>query len=56
MESLIAGLIALAVAAFFHYVLLTHLVSVPLWIVVLVGAALMVISFAESLREGDGGA
>ncbi len=52
MANLVAGLIALAVAAAFFYVLLAQLVSVPLWIVVLIGCALMVASFVETLRQG----
>lgn len=55
MESMIAGLIALAVAAFFFYILMSQLVSVPLWIVILIGAATMVVSFVESLRQDNGG-
>ncbi len=50
--SLIAGLIALAVAVFFFYILLSSVPSTPLWIVVLIGGALMVASFVESLRQG----
>ena len=52
MESVIAGLLALAVAAAFLWVLLDQLFSVPLWTVVLLGFVLMVVSFAESLRQG----
>ena len=55
MESVIAGLLALAVAAAFFWVLLGQLVSVPLWIVILLGFVLMVASFAESLRQEGGG-
>jgi hypothetical protein len=54
-ENLIAGLLALAVAGGFFYILLSHLPSTPLWIVVLLGAVLMVLSFIETLRQGGGG-
>ena len=54
MASVIAGLVSLAVAGFFFFILLSRLPSVPLWLVVLIGAAAMVASFAESLR-GEGG-
>jgi hypothetical protein len=53
--NLIAGLISLAVAGAFFFFLLRQLASAPLWIVVLIGAVLMVVSFAETLRQGGGG-
>ena len=54
MENLIAGLLSLAVAGGFFYILLSRLPSTPLWVVVLIGAALMIASFAETLRQGGG--
>ena len=53
-ENLIAGLLSLAVAGGFFYILLSRLPSTPLWIVVLIGGVLMVASFVESLRQGGG--
>ena len=55
MENLIAGLLSLAVAGGFFYILLSRLASTPLWVVVLIGAVLMVASFVETLRQGGGG-
>jgi hypothetical protein len=50
MTDLIAGIISLVVAGGFLGVLAYKVPSVPLWIVILVGAAMMVASFIESAR------
>ena len=55
MTDAIAGIISLATALGFLGVLLYKVVSVPLWAVVLLGAAMMVASLLESLR-GNGNA
>jgi hypothetical protein len=52
MADLAGGIISLAVAAVFLAILAYAVPSVPLWIVLLVGFALMVASLVESLR-GD---
>jgi hypothetical protein len=48
---LIAGLIALATALGFLGVLVYKVWSIPLWIVILLGAAMMVASLIESMRS-----
>ena len=49
---LVAGTVALLVAIAFLGVLAYKVPSVPLWIVILLGAAMMVVSFLEA-RRGD---
>jgi hypothetical protein len=51
MADLIAGIVALVIAIGFLGVLVYKVVSVPLWIVILLGAAMMVASFVESMRD-----
>jgi hypothetical protein len=48
---LIAGLIALATALAFLGVLVYKVWSIPLWIVILLGGAMMVASLIESMRS-----
>jgi hypothetical protein len=50
MANLIAGILSLAVALGFLGVLVYKVTSVPLWAVVLLGAAMMVASVVEALR------
>jgi len=50
---LIAGIVSLATALAFLGVLLYKVWSVPLWIVILLGAAMMVASFVESARSEE---
>jgi hypothetical protein len=52
MTEVIAGIVALVIAIGFLGVLVYKVASVPLWIVILLGAAMMVASFLESAR-GD---
>jgi hypothetical protein len=52
MADLIAGIVSLVIALGFLGVLVYKVTSVPLWIVILLGAAAMVASFLESTR-GD---
>jgi hypothetical protein len=52
MADLIAGIIALVIAIGFLGVLVYKVPSVPLWIVILLGAAMMVASFVQAVR-GD---
>lgn len=53
MTDLMAGIISLAVALGFLGVLVYKVTSVPLWAVILLGAAMMVASFVEAARGGD---
>jgi hypothetical protein len=53
MADLIAGIVSLVIAIGFLGVLVYKVTSVPLWIVILVGAAMMVASFVEAARSGD---
>jgi hypothetical protein len=55
MTDVTAGIISLVVALGFLGVLLYKVISVPLWIVVLLGAAMMVSSLVEAWR-GNGNA
>ena len=50
MTDLIAGIVSLATALGFLGVLVYKVASVPLWAVILLGAAMMVASFVESFR------
>ena len=52
MANLISGLIALAIAIGYVGILAVRVDSLPLWIVVAIGVAMMAWSFYESLR-GD---
>jgi hypothetical protein len=52
MADLAGGIISLLVAVVFLAILIYAVPSVPLWIVILVGVAMMVASLVESLR-GD---
>jgi hypothetical protein len=52
MANLTAGIVSLLIAIGFLGVLVYKVTSVPLWIVILVGAAAMAASFLESTR-GD---
>jgi hypothetical protein len=54
MADLAGGIISLLVAAVFLAILAYAVPSVPLWIVVLIGFALMVASVVESLRGDEG--
>jgi hypothetical protein len=51
MADLAGGVISLLVAAVFLAILAYAVPSVPLWIVILIGFALMVASFIETLRS-----
>ncbi|HEX6112298.1 MAG TPA: hypothetical protein VFZ10_08325 [Geminicoccaceae bacterium] len=51
MADLAGGVISLLVAAVFLAILAYAVPSVPLWIVILVGFALMVASFIETWRS-----
>jgi hypothetical protein len=53
--NLLAGLIALVAALGYLGVLAFDVNLLPLWIVILIGAAAMVVSFAETLRGDAGG-
>jgi hypothetical protein len=52
---LVAGIVSLATALAFLGVLVYKVHSVPLWIVILVGAATMVASFVEARRGDESG-
>jgi hypothetical protein len=51
MADLIAGIVALVIAIGFLGVLVYKVPLVPLWIVILLGAAAMVASVLESVRD-----
>lgn len=53
MTDLIAGIISLVIATGFLGVLVYKVTSVPLWIVVLLGGAMMLASFVEVARGGE---
>lgn len=53
LPTLIGGAIPLAVALTFFGVLLSQIHALPLWIVVLGGIALMVMSLVEAVRSGE---
>jgi hypothetical protein len=52
MTDMIAGIVALVIAIGFLGVLVYKVPSVPLWAVILLGAAMMVASFVQAAR-GD---
>ena len=52
--NMLAGLIALATALGYLGVLAADVNLVPLWIVILIGAVAMVVSFVETLRSDAG--
>jgi hypothetical protein len=52
---LVAGIVALATALGFLGVLVYKVWSVPLWLVILLGAAMMVASFIQSARGDESG-
>jgi hypothetical protein len=54
MSDLIAGIISLVAAGGFLGVLVYKVTSVPLWIVILLGMAGMVMSLAEMVRGNQG--
>jgi hypothetical protein len=54
MLNLLAGIIAVALALTYVGVLVAKVPSVPLWIVIAIGAVLMVASLIDSLREEGG--
>jgi hypothetical protein len=53
MMNLLAGSIALIIALGYVGIIAVRVNSLPLWVVVGIGVAMMVWSFYESLREGD---
>jgi hypothetical protein len=53
MANLISGLIALVIGLGYLGILAVRVNSPPLWIVILIGVAMMVRSFYESLRAPD---
>jgi hypothetical protein len=53
MADAIAGIVALVIAIGFLGVLVYKVPSVPLWAVILIGAAMMVASFVQAARSGD---
>jgi hypothetical protein len=53
MADLAGGVISLLVAAVFLAILAYAVPSVPLWIVILIGFALMVASIIETLRSNQ---
>ncbi len=55
MTDAIAGFVALAIAIGFLGVLVYKVASVPLWVVIALGAAMMVASFLEARRGGESG-
>jgi len=53
LPTLIGGLIPLAIAVVFFGVLLADVYALPLWIVVIGGIVLMIVSFIEAVRSGE---
>jgi predicted Kef-type K+ transport protein len=53
LPTLVGGGIALIVAIAFLGIILSKVASIPLWIVVLIGVALMVVSVVEAIRSGE---
>jgi threonine/homoserine/homoserine lactone efflux protein len=51
--TLLGGIIPLVVAIVFLGILLAKVSSVALWIIVIVGVALMIWSWVEALRSGE---
>ena len=50
-ETLVSGIIALAIAIVFLGTVLAKIQTLPLWIVTLLGIALMVAALVEGLRQ-----
>jgi hypothetical protein len=53
LPTLVGGGIALIVAIAFLGIVLAKIASIPLWIVVLIGIAMMVVSVVEAVRSGE---
>ncbi len=53
LPTLVGGGIALIIAIVFLGVILVKIPSIALWIVVLIGVALMIISVVEAVRSGE---
>jgi hypothetical protein len=53
LPTLVGGGIALIIAIAFLAIILAKVPPIPLWIVVLIGAALMVASVVEAVRSGE---
>jgi hypothetical protein len=53
LPTLIGGVVALAVAIIFLGIVLAKVPSIALWIIGLVGMALMIISVIEAVRGGE---
>ncbi len=53
LPTLVGGGIALIIAIAFLGIVLAKISSIPLWIVVLIGIALMVVSVVEAVRSGE---
>jgi hypothetical protein len=53
LPTLLGGAIALAVAIIFLGIVLAKVPSIALWIVVLIGLALMIVSVVEAVRGGE---
>jgi hypothetical protein len=53
MMNLLAGSIALIIALGYVGIIAVRVNSLPLWVVVAIGVAMMVWSFYDSLRESD---
>ena len=51
--TLVGGIVALVMALLFLSVVLNKIRDVPLWIVFLIGIALMVANLVEALRQGE---
>ena len=51
--TLIGGAIPLLIAVVFLGIVLAKVPSIPLWIIVLVGIALMIASLFEAVRSGE---
>jgi predicted Kef-type K+ transport protein len=53
LPTLIGGAIPLAIALAFLGIALAKVPSVPLWIITLIGVALMIASLVEAVRSGE---
>jgi hypothetical protein len=53
LPTLVGGGIALIIAIVFLGVILVKIPSIALWIVVLIGVALMIVSVVEAVRSGE---
>ena len=53
LPTLVGGAIALIIAILFLGIVLIKIPSIPLWIVVLIGIVLMVVSVIEAVRSGE---